>query len=104
VPLPGACARVRRDRDHPDEVWISTQQSCRRLLLGLLKKLNKPQSPEVECEKDIFVWLKGIDYQEGRSIFPVRKYYYTALQGDQQRPRRNRGKTEGIGIRSPASI
>ena len=67
----------------------------------LLKKLNKPQSPEVECEKDIFVLLKGIDYQERRSIFPVRKYYYTALQGDQQRLGEIEEKLKGLEFEAP---
>ena len=67
----------------------------------LLKKLNKPQRPEVECEKYFFVLLKGIDYQERRSIFPVRKYYYTALQGDQQRLGEIEEKLKGLEFEAP---
>jgi uncharacterized LabA/DUF88 family protein len=68
---------------------------------ALLRERNEQPKSDIEYEPGIFVWKKNIDYVGGQSIFVVRKYYYTALQGDFPLIEKTEERLKGLEFESP---
>jgi uncharacterized LabA/DUF88 family protein len=68
---------------------------------NLVKNGRQPQQ-ETLCEKDVWVWSKRLNPQPTSGTPAVlRKYYYTALQGDEQKISGATTALKKLGIEAP---
>jgi uncharacterized LabA/DUF88 family protein len=66
-----------------------------------LKQRNESPRPEIHWVPDIFVWSTALDLPACNTPAVMRKYYYTAVQGDQLKVTDVEGQLKNLGMETP---
>jgi len=66
-----------------------------------LKDRNETPRPEIRCVPDTFVWSTTLDRRDGNTPAVMRKYYYTAVQGDQLTVTDIEKQLKSLGMETP---
>ena len=68
---------------------------------NVLKQRNEGQRSEIQYVPDVFVWSAALDQQQSSTPAVMRKYYYTAVQGDQPTVNDIEKRLKSLGMETP---